>query len=121
MDIQKRSDLKKVDVQVFNGKEYYLYPNSNYFSKGRKRLHRVIWEYYNGDISKDYEIHHVDGNTFNNEISNLNIIHKDIHRKLSSKIYWSNQKNRDIASERMKKRWSDVYETNLLNLNKAIL
>ena len=63
--------IKGFDVypeQTFNGKTYYLYTGERYFSKGTKRLHRVVWEHHNEDIPKGYHIHHVDGNTCNNEI-----------------------------------------------------
>ena len=52
------------------------------------RKHRLIWESVNGSIPKDnngrsYEIHHIDGNHTNNDISNLKLVtiqeHYDIH------------------------------------------
>ena len=52
------------------------------------RKHRLIWESVNGPIPKDlqgrsYEIHHIDGNHNNNDISNLQLVtiqeHYDIH------------------------------------------
>lgn len=54
------------------------------------RIHRKIWEESNGPIPLDsdgrsYEIHHVDGNPENNDISNLICVtiqeHYDIHFK----------------------------------------
>lgn len=53
-----------------------------------KNNYRKIWESFNGPIPKDddgrsYEIHHIDGNRDNNDISNLLCIsiknHYDIH------------------------------------------
>lgn len=35
------------------------------------RVHRVIWEMFNGPIPKGYVIDHLDGNPHNNKISNL--------------------------------------------------
>lgn len=70
-------------VQEFNGKTYHLYKGERYYSRGTKRLHRVVWEYYNGPIPKGHEIHHKDGNPANNDISNLDCIsvhaHKEAH------------------------------------------
>jgi hypothetical protein len=52
------------------------------------RKHRLIWESVNGPVPKDldgrsYEVHHIDGNHNNNEISNLQLVtiqeHYDIH------------------------------------------
>lgn len=33
--------------------------------------HRIIWLLYNGTINKEYDIDHIDGNSLNNNISNL--------------------------------------------------
>ena len=61
-------------VQVFNGKEYKLYAGERYFSRGTKRLHREVWKLYNGQIPKGYHVHHKDENTWNNDISNLELV-----------------------------------------------
>ncbi len=34
-------------------------------------VHRIVWEYYNGPIPKGHVIHHIDHDTTNNHISNL--------------------------------------------------
>ena len=65
--------------QTFNNKEYYLYNGEKYFSKGCKRLHRVVWEFYNGPIPDGFDIHHKDHNTHNNDILNLELIHRIEH------------------------------------------
>ena len=74
-----------LETQVFNGKTYFLYRGEKYFSKGTKRLHRVVWEFYNGKIPAGYQIHHKDGNPKNNDISNLECIpfteHFEMHRE----------------------------------------
>lgn len=45
--------------------------------------YRKIWELYNGPIPKNFEIHHIDGNRNNNDISNLKCVsiqdHFNIH------------------------------------------
>jgi hypothetical protein len=74
-----------MEIQVFNGKEYKLYRGERYFSRGNKRLHRVVWEYHNGKIPKGYEIHHKDENTHNNNIDNLNLVHKTLHQRFTLK------------------------------------
>jgi hypothetical protein len=80
-----------VPTQEFNGKQYYLYPNERYFSKGVKRLHRVVWEHYNGKIPKGYHIHHVDGNTQNNAIENLQLIEATEHLKMEGRLRSQNK------------------------------
>ena len=72
-------DGRVIPVQVFNGKEYHLYPGERYFSRHNKRLHRVVWEYYNGPIPKWCHVHHKDGNTWNNDIENLELITGKLH------------------------------------------
>lgn len=56
----------------------------HYNSSLRKHLHQYIWEKHNGDVPKGYEIHHIDFDTTNNDISNLIMLtikeHKEIHR-----------------------------------------
>lgn len=53
----------------------------------RKINYRAIWERHYGDIPKDdlgrsYEIHHIDGNRDNNDISNLVCVSVDDHYKI---------------------------------------
>jgi len=47
-----------------------------------KRLHIYIYEKYNGAIPKGMEIHHIDHNKDNNDISNLKLLTKKEHRKI---------------------------------------
>jgi hypothetical protein len=83
MEIKKSK--KELPVQEFNGKTYYLYDNERYFSRGTNRLHRVVWEYHNGFIPKGYHIHHVDGDTTNNNISNLQLMEQSKHLSFEGK------------------------------------
>lgn len=57
-------------------------------SRPKNNLHRKIWEQHCGQIPVDcngrtYDIHHIDGNPHNNDISNLKAVsiqeHYDIH------------------------------------------
>lgn len=50
--------------QEFLGEVYYLC--GKYFQKGGIRLHRVVWEYYNGPVPIGYCVHHKKGPYFNN-------------------------------------------------------
>lgn len=82
-ELKKRT--KDLPTQIFNGKEYRLYKGERYFSRGTKRLHRVVWEFYNGEIPFGYHIHHKDGNTSNNSIENLNCVSGSMHLRFESK------------------------------------
>ena len=69
----------------FNGVRYHLERKSGYYlhsaSKGNEniRLHRAVYEYYNGKIPKGYQIHHIDHDKSNNDISNLIMLSKKEH------------------------------------------
>lgn len=47
-----------------------------------KRLHVYIYEKYNGTIPKGYQIHHIDHNKDNNDISNLRLVSREEHNKI---------------------------------------
>lgn len=70
---------------IIDGRRFTLSAGKNYHynSSLRKHLHQYIWEKENGPIPKGYEIHHIDGNTMNNDITNLMMVtiqeHKEIH------------------------------------------
>ena len=63
-----------------NGKKYH------YNSKLRKHLHQYVWEKENGKVPEGWEIHHIDRDTTNNDISNLEALpmleHKAIHTEM---------------------------------------
>ena len=44
-----------------------------------KFIHREVWQYCRGDIPRDYDIHHIDKNPANNELSNLQCLTKIEH------------------------------------------
>ena len=70
--------------QFFNGIKFTRDERTGYYlnSTIRKRMHRYVWEFYNGTIPKGYEIHHKDRNKANNSISNLEIMQKGKHSSL---------------------------------------
>ncbi|MDW3782140.1 HNH endonuclease signature motif containing protein [Staphylococcus saprophyticus] len=59
--------------QYFNGVKFTRDDKTGYYlnSTIRKRMHRYVWEYYYGEIPKGYQIHHLDHDKSNNDISNL--------------------------------------------------
>jgi hypothetical protein len=95
--IEITKGTETLPTQTFDGKKYTLYHNEKYFSRGCKRLHTDVWKYYHGEVPKDYHVHHVDGNTHNNEISNLNLVHKTLHLRFEGKKRFKN--NPDFAKE----------------------
>lgn len=84
MDIKEFITFNGIEYRLMGTKKYYLSQSKS--SEGRKRaksLHVAIWEFHNNkEVPKGYEIHHKDGNTFNNDISNLECLTIAEHRKL---------------------------------------
>lgn len=76
------------ETVVFNGLRYNRYPQSGnpahrrYFARSGSRLHRDVWEFHNGPIPEGHHVHHIDGDTANNDISNLSCIPAEEHRKM---------------------------------------
>jgi len=59
-------------VQEFDGTRYYRC--GRYFQRRGVRLHRVVWEFHNGEIPDGFHVHHVDNDTANNQSENLECI-----------------------------------------------
>ena len=89
-----------------------------------KFIHRLIWEKHNGKIPNRYQIHHIDGNKLNNNISNLQLItpeehtrhhmrennpNKGITRSLENKLNMSIHKNK-TGFFRVSKEYSKRYK-----------
>ena len=75
-------------IVYFNGLKYVRDDATGYYlnSTTRKRLHRAVWEYHHGEIPKGWQVHHVDGDKSNNDISNLLLVPKSIHATYHSQI-----------------------------------
>ncbi len=78
------------EIIVFNGVEYRLmggkrryYLSQSSTNEGRrhaKGLHVAVWEFYSGQtVPPGCDIHHKDGNPFNNEYSNLECVPRSKH------------------------------------------
>lgn len=64
-----------------------------------KRLHRYIWEKEVGTIPEGCQIHHIDGNKANNDLSNLAIMTASGHQRLHGKEI----ERKNICRENVKK------------------
>ncbi|MDQ0174404.1 HNH endonuclease signature motif containing protein [Bacillus chungangensis] len=61
--------------------------NNGYYAAttgDRQLMHRYVWEKYNGEIPPDHDIHHVDRDRGNNDISNLELYSKSEHARIFS-------------------------------------
>lgn len=76
----------EVEVVIFEGYRYRRYPNSKnvgharYFARAGKLLHRAVWEHFNGPIPSGWHVHHIDEDTCNNNVSNLECLPAEEHR-----------------------------------------
>lgn len=69
--------------QYYNGLKFTKDEKTGYYlnSTLRIRMHRYVWVCNNGDIPEGYDVHHIDGDRGNNDISNLELLTKKEHRQ----------------------------------------
>jgi hypothetical protein len=69
--------MNEKEIFIYKGKKYCRYLNAKnrsdrvYFKKGKKYLHRIIYEDTFGPIPDNAHIHHKDKNPGNNDLDNL--------------------------------------------------
>lgn len=75
-------------TQYFNGYRFTRGKDGTYYrcAKLKKRMHTYVWEYYNGPVPKGYDIHHIDFDRSNNDISNLQCLPRAEHKRLHSEL-----------------------------------
>lgn len=92
------------DLAIFDGEKFRRDKKTGYYlcSKLRKRLHRYVYEYYNGEIPKGYDIHHkID--KYHNDIEDLELKksseHKQYHKNnlTEEQRDWYRKNMNDIA------------------------
>lgn len=97
--------------QWFNGLKYTLDEKTGYYlnSTIRKRIHRAVWEYYNGPIPAEFQIHHIDHDKSNNTIENLVIlpgkIHQSIHGQETRAVHYSELVSRMDYARKFADEW----------------
>lgn len=80
--------------QIFNNIEFTPDTKGYYraINNFKCLMHRYIWEYYNGKIPSGYEIHHIDFDRSNNDISNLQLVSRSEHRKIHADLLTDEQR-----------------------------
>lgn len=76
----------QLPFQILDGIKFSV-RNGGYYGAtvgDRKLMHRYVWEKHNGPIPEGYEVHHIDHDRSNNDISNLEIYTKSDHARLFS-------------------------------------
>lgn len=64
-----------------------------------KRLHIYVWEKHNGTIPNGYHIHHIDHDTDNNEIENLELMEKFEHLSYHAKLQDKNVMLKNLSEK----------------------
>ena len=86
--------------QFYDGKKFTL-RNNGYFglsNDDRCLMHRYVWEKNYGSIPKNFDIHHIDNDKSNNDITNLLCLPKDEHTRLFSPHNNQYTKGRKLAT-----------------------
>lgn len=93
--------MEKPKYITYNGLRFCRDDKTGYYlnSTIRKRLHRYVWECEVGTIPKGCQIHHIDGNKANNDLSNLAIMTTTGHQRL----HGQEQARKEKAREAVKK------------------
>ncbi|MBR0289662.1 MAG: HNH endonuclease [Selenomonadaceae bacterium] len=84
-DLTAPPNIEQVDEtrQKFNGEIYRKNKGGHYTRPAS--IHRDVWSYYHGEIPKEHDIHHVDEDKNNNDVSNLQCLSKSQHRSVHNK------------------------------------
>lgn len=60
----------------------------------RARLHRYVYEKFNGVLPSNEDVHHIDGNKDNNNLSNLIALSRQDHAKLHGELLTDEQREK---------------------------
>lgn len=62
---------------------------ATHFKMGSFKIHRIVWELCNGEIPKNCVVDHMDGDNYNNTLSNLRIV-SERENNMNTKMYKNN-------------------------------
>lgn len=68
--------------QKFGGVNFAKRANKGHFNANEIGIHRFVYTYYFGEIPKGCDIHHIDRDKSNNDISNLLMLTRSEHQKI---------------------------------------
>lgn len=85
-----KEEIRTVRYIEYDGKRFYEDGKGYWLGQVRGedgkyhriRLHIYVWEKYNGPVPDGYDIHHIDHDTSNNEIDNLEALPRNEHHRL---------------------------------------
>ena len=76
--------------QTFQRKVFTLFPKERYFSRGKHKMHQLVWKHYYGAIPKGFHVHHKNENVWDNRIENLELISANKHLSHHAKKRFEN-------------------------------
>ena len=101
----------------FKGRKLVM--RKGYICLGHKPVHRIIWEEDIGPIPEGFDVHHKDGNKYNNLVDNLECLTKSDHMRLHAKERrWALSVTMSSNSEKIHK-WHRSKKGRLSLSNKA--
>jgi len=107
--ILERAIIEECDRRNIKPKETYkIYLCGDYARISLKHdkvsVHRLIGKYMVGcDLNENVSVHHIDGNKLNNNISNLQVLRKELHTKEHNIVQYVNKEHLKNAGNRLKK------------------
>ena len=125
-------DSKGLNIQNFYT-SFTKYRHINSVTNGYAKQHRMIWEYYNGEIPRGYAIDHID-NDKGDSIHNLQMLTVQAHdkktgierlgknnpvHKIKDKVEWV--KRLSIASQTNNPNSSGLSDLDLINIGRVVL
>jgi len=83
-------------------------------------VHKLIWEYFNGNIPKGLQINHKDGNKLNNSLSNLEVVTQQENLKHAMRMGLHCNPNQPIMCNETKQQFESQAEAaKVLKLHQA--
>jgi hypothetical protein len=76
VDVIVKRDMKELAKRVQKSK----YPKMSVNNK-TVSVHKFVWEQAHGKVPKGYTIDHIDGNEYNNKLSNLRLLPKHKNKR----------------------------------------
>ena len=67
---------------LYDGEKWFPHKQGYYRNRLGQQMHRRVWECERGPIPDGYEIHHIDGDGYNNDLSNLMCVTRSEHCRI---------------------------------------
>jgi len=91
-------ELKRKDFLIVDGLKFTINRDGYYECTNidRLMLHNYNWEKVNGEMPNGYELHHIDLNKINNDVSNLQLVTPQEHGIIHSRLKNGSSMNKKV-------------------------